>query len=367
MITSHRRALAAALAFAAALSLGACAPNLGARALPSAGIDYNAAIARANDEQLLLNLVRLRYRDSTGFMEVSSVINGYSLSADASSGTSLSYFGDLLSSQTLSGGVSIEESPTITMSPLSGSDFARRLLTPLSSTDVALLTRSGWSVERLLLCCVERVNDLSNAPSASGPTPERFPDNSAFRALARALRDMQSDEALRFETDAEGGVTLVIDHERAAALGHADAAAHAAEALGGRADQARFPVIAEGADGFEPGLGLRTRSLLGALYTLSHAVSAPPAHESAGLVTVSRTPMGAAGDWEAFLAGTFRVESAADEPGDAFVKVKYRGHWFWIADDDLTSKTTFSLVNFLMALQSASDGAAAPLLSLGTR
>ena len=44
--------------------------------------------------------------------------------------------------------------------------------------------------------------------------------------------------------------------------------------------------------------------------------------------------------------------------------VPYRGWWFYIADDDQTSKTTFSLLNLLFSLQSSSGEGKSPLLTI---
>ena len=46
---------------------------LGPRALRHSRVKYNDAIQRSADEQLLLNLVRLRYRDTPSFIELSSL------------------------------------------------------------------------------------------------------------------------------------------------------------------------------------------------------------------------------------------------------------------------------------------------------
>jgi hypothetical protein len=48
------------------------------------------------------------------------------------------------------------------------------------------------------------------------------------------------------------------------------------------------------------------------------------------------------------IAGrVFRVKSSPVEPEAAYVRVLYRGHWFYIADADLNTKTTFSLLTHL--------------------
>ena len=54
------------------VSISGCA-SFGASLLSAERRNYNEALQATNDEQLLLNLVRLRYPDSTAFMEVGSI------------------------------------------------------------------------------------------------------------------------------------------------------------------------------------------------------------------------------------------------------------------------------------------------------
>ena len=51
--------------------------NFGPVSLKSERSKYNMAIQKTNDEQLLLNLVRLKYRDNTFFLEVSNVASQF--------------------------------------------------------------------------------------------------------------------------------------------------------------------------------------------------------------------------------------------------------------------------------------------------
>ena len=55
-------------------------------------------------------------------------------------------------------------------------------------------------------------------------------------------------------------------------------------------------------------------------------------------------------DWARVTGKLLRIASQRDEPAGAFVKVRYRGHWFYIADDDLDSKSTFSMLTLVLAL-----------------
>jgi hypothetical protein len=59
------------------------------------------------------------------------------------------------------------------------------------------------------------------------------------------------------------------------------------------------------------------------------------------------------------------IHSQKERPRSAYIAVQHRGWWFYIADDDQSSKTTFSLLNILFSLQAATGKGKAPLLTLG--
>jgi hypothetical protein len=94
------------------------------------------------------------------------------------------------------------------------------------------------------------------------------------------------------------------------------------------------------------------RSLLAAMFFLSQSVEVPEADERAGVVTVTKRN-GTRFDWSEVTGSLLRVRSSAGAPADAAVKVRYRNAWFSIADSDLTSKTTFTLLTYLFYLQAA--------------
>jgi hypothetical protein len=73
-------------------------------------------------------------------------------------------------------------------------------------------------------------------------------------------------------------------------------------------------------------------------------------------------------DWSTSVLGDlFAVRTARKRPAEAFVAVEYRGHWFYVPDCDLQSKSTFLLLSQLFALQSGDpkDRAANVILTLG--
>lgn len=337
------------------LMVSGCATRIGPKTIPAARFEYNERIARSQNDQLLLNLVRLRYRDTPVFLDVGTVIAQYRLNAqlgvlprvniDAAGQAELG--ADI--------GASYSEQPTITYEPISGAEFTRRLLTPISPQTIMLLSQSGWSVERLLLCCVDSINGISNAPVASGPTPDRIPDNSRFRSVAKLLRELQLTGSLEFMSaqDTEtGGALLKVDKPEADAP-RADLLRKIRATLQLDSEVEAFRLAHRRLQRAADEIVMTGRSLLGALFFLSHNVDPPEAHKSGGLVTIVKgTGQGSVG-WKEVSGDILRISSAESRPPSAFVAIRYRNTWFYINDADLNSKATFNLLTYLLSLQSA--------------
>jgi hypothetical protein len=109
---------------------------------------------------------------------------------------------------------------------------------------------------------------------------------------------------------------------------------------------------------------MRCRSLLGVLYFLSQSVEVPAQDVQAGLVRVTEDDLGHPFDWATITHKVMIIHSQQSHPENAYIAVRHRGSWFYIADDDHTSKATWGLLNILFALQSASAQGKSPLLTL---
>src|SRR5262249_11311122 len=109
-------------------------------------------------------------------------------------------------------------------------------------------------------------------------------------------------------------------------------------------------------------VGIRCRSLLGVLYFLSQSVDVPAQDVRTGLVTVTEDAGGQSFDWSQVTHKVMPIHSQRDRPENAYVAAQHRGWWFYIADDDHTSKASWALLNILFALQSASAQGKSPLL-----
>jgi len=350
----------------ALLLVSGCATTLGSKTLRPTSADYADAIARAWNEQMLLNLVRLRYRDTPQFLEVSSVLTQYSFEGSVGASAAFGFSGGDNEAGGVSGGIDYSERPTITWLPLQGKEFAERFLSPISAATIVLLSQSGWSVERLMLCCVAQVNGLRNSPSAAGPTPDYVPDFAGYQRLGELMRRLQvagvADVALREIAGKEEMILSFrpLDAENEARLDELR------RTLGLGEGAKEFTLTTMRADREPDEIMITGRSLMGVLFFLSQAVEVPAEHEAAGLVTVTRRPGGEKFDWSEVTGRLIRIHSSASDPGDAaFIKVRHRGYWFYIEDRDLNSKTTFGLVRYLFSLQ-ATPGGKTPLLTVST-
>jgi hypothetical protein len=112
-------------------------------------------------------------------------------------------------------------------------------------------------------------------------------------------------------------------------------------------------------------LDIEPRSMLGTMYFLSHGIEVPPKHAAAGLVTTTTGPYGEPFSWFDVTGELLHVQSQKRKPKCAAVAVRYRDHWFYIDDQDLNSKSTFTLLLQLFELQ-AGGGATdtKPVLTL---
>jgi len=361
----------AALLLCAAVLLQGCAANIGPSSVRRERPNYNREIVQSHDEQMLLNLVRLRYRDTPLFVELTSVVTSYAFDQNLSVGTKL--FDSKVGDEYAAGaGVLIGNRPTVTYLPLQGEEFAIRMLSPLPLDSIMLFSQTGWSVERLMLLCVQRINELENAASATGPTPMVKPNFEAFRDLATRLRrlsnaglfgmnwDFGEDPSLQSVYHMKFWLKTPADPSDPLA---ADSAA-VREALRIDPGMEEYKLTPFPHKRRPDEVGMRGRSLLGVLYFLSQSVEAPKEHADAGLVTVTLDRDGRPFDWGALLKDTMRIRGSKTRPTNAFVAVSHRGWWFYIADDDLASKSSLSLLNFLFSLQSASGKGKSPVLTL---
>ena len=341
------------------LLLAGC--SVGPTAIYQNRLDYNVAIEQTNNEQLLLNLVRLMYRDTPFFMETGSISSSFSFGANLNGTATLNP--SVADAYTLAPGLTYSDSPNITYTPLQGEKFVKQMLSPLDLNTLLLLYHSGWSIERLLRVTAQSINGILNAPSASGPTPTKAPKYERFRKIVHIIRKLQQNHSIRMGTSETEGIAIIIEPEH-----QEDRDVQAFKQMLNLDPNGRqFQIIPAVGHGDPNKIYLSLRSMLASMFYLSQAVEVPSSDREKGVVTTTRSQSGEVFDWKKVTSELFQIRSSSSFPKNAYVTIKYRGQWFYIKDNDLDSKSTFSLMTQLLALQSGQLSSNSPLLTLPVR
>jgi hypothetical protein len=366
------------------LAHGPVACSLGPRIIPMARAEYGQAIHRSAAEQLLTNLIQLRYRESPSMLDLTQIVSQFQFDGSASVGATLQSGASQLP---LSIAGSIRETPTVTYVPVTGQRFAIRMLTPLHPYQIFLMSRSGWDLRRLMVACVEEINGLENLSTSVGFVPKSPPPSlDTFVRVTVLMEELEIADVL--ET-----VAITTDHPGTARSSAGDASALEGiqfemlfrdrigdPAIAKKAEELklllhldpsrnRFPIlpVLEQFSWQRGSIAIQTRSMLSVMLFLAGGIEIPeedrPVYAlGAGAVEVDGAPS------ERGPGAIFDVHVSVSRPKNAAVAVQVRDHWYWIADDDSNSKTSFALVGYLLRLQEAREGGGTPgvLLTIPT-
>ena len=129
-------------------------------ALNRAVTGYDEAVTDSISQQLLVNIVRAHYRQPVHFTGVSNIAATFTFVANA--GATPAPGG--LAGATLMPifGGSLAESPTISIVPIEGEEFTRRLLTPFPQNKLTLLLRQHFDVDMLLRMMAQEVRIMQS-------------------------------------------------------------------------------------------------------------------------------------------------------------------------------------------------------------
>jgi hypothetical protein len=107
------------------LVLGTGCKSIGPKTIPRDRFDYSSALAESWKNQMLLNIVKVRYLDLPIFLDVGQVVSGYTLETTGNLGGQLSSSDALLGNRaTMGAGVRYTNRPTITLHAVDGGSFS---------------------------------------------------------------------------------------------------------------------------------------------------------------------------------------------------------------------------------------------------
>lgn len=356
-----RRAL---LAFGAAAvgSLSGCA-SIGPGTVSRDRIDYLSSIGESWKEQTLMNIVRLRYGDAPTFLEVSSVVSGYTFQGQLSAG---GQFGSARTNSlprslaTIGGNATYIDRPTISYTPISGDRFTRSMLRPLSPQAVFELIEAGYPGDSVLLVTTRGLNGIRNRSSMGGREHEA---DDRFYPLVEALRRLQLSGSVSIRRERRGQdevahliiarpPTTETQRDLAMVLG----------TLGLRPDRNGEITILAGSLPRAPNeLTILTRSMIEMLVEIAAGIDVPEADVAEGRTGPSLRRPDAAHRADQPL---IRVRTSPSQPADAFAAVQYRDNWYWVDDRDFASKRAMTILMLFFSLTETGVARQAPVLTV---
>jgi hypothetical protein len=351
-----------ALITAIALIIFTGCTAIGPQTVPRDRFDYNTAIADSWKEQTLLNIVKLRYADMPLFVEVASVVSGYTLESSVNLGGTVSsqnaVQGDFLNFGT-SG--KFTDRPTITYAPITGEKFNESFMTPIPPKLILFLLQSGWQTEMVFPIVLEAVNGLRSGRAAGKHA--RMGDPGFYRVIDLMQKIQSSGNAsMRVVKGKEEKETTIIFFYRENLPPEIDAAIKELEQLLGLRPNSKelkvtYGIIPE----TDEELTMQTRSMMQIMIAMASQIDVPPEHVEDGRTVPGLMPP----DSEETKAGKLiNIHTTKNKFDKAFVSVKYKDHWFWIDDRDFFSKRAFTFLMILFSLTESGGKQGLPLVTI---
>jgi len=340
-------------------ALSGCAV-VGPKSISMGRADYNEAINKTEDEQMLLSIVKGRYGETFSLLAVNGVAANVRFRANAGAevgiGPERDYLGNLVP---FSGGLAYEENPTITYAPVHGEKYLRQLLSPIPLTLLVLIVRSGTNPSMYLTMLANRINDMGNPDFLEAPSA--VPDT-RFQRFVKLSGELDRAGVLQLVEDPRKEVPfdiLITGYAPA----HYEKVREYLTFLGipmprEESKDIVLPVYFAVKGEKWGGIAISTRSTFDLIEVLRAAIEIPQEHANAGLARRYPTPGMAGKD--------IRIHTSKDKPERAAVAVNYRGYWFYIDDTDMHTKLFYKMVRTLwsVSIAAAADQKTAPVLTI---
>jgi hypothetical protein len=343
------------------LTVTGCA-SIGPQSVTTDRFDYNKAISDSWKEQTLLNIVKIRYIDMPVFVEVASIVSGYTLEGSISlAGGGFNTAENAMDGNFVNLGTSstFTDRPTITYTPITGQQFNKSFMTPIPPSVILFLIQSGWSADLIFPLTVDSIN--GHRGRVSGGLNAR-PCDPEFTRVVQLLRKIQQSGAVGMRIvkgkDQEE-TTVMFFYRNNIPAEIRDALEEVSTLLGLKPGvpeiEVEFGLIPEN----DTEIVMLSRSLLQIMVELAANVEVPEDHMVEG-----RTLSSLSQDEGFAESQLIKINNSKERPQNAFVAVNYRDHWFYIDDRDLRSKRTFAFLMILFSVTETGGREGLPLVTI---
>ncbi len=317
--------------------------------------DYTAAVADSWNEQVLLNIVRLRYSAWPVFVGIDQIVTAYTLEHTGSAKfIARRGISDVLTNdQAEAGWVGrYIERPTVIYKPLSGKKYVGAFLTPVQPASVFALMETGWPADHLGRIALRSVNEHYNANASHGLM---FRTDVKFESFLKLLKELQSVDGIKINIEKKEKksekVRMYFFPERLTASLRADLQ-HLKVDLGLDLNLNVYEIVRSSLANDPGEIRIQGRSILQVLIALASGVEIPEKHRinkiAPGLAPIPEHD-------QSSFAPLMVVKSGSNKPADAFVSVKYQDMWFWIENTDHDSKRSLVYALALITLLDSDD------------
>ncbi len=324
--------------------------------------DYNTAISNSWKEQTLLNIIKLRYADMPLFVDVASVVSGYTFERSVNLGGALSSSravqGDFFE---MGAGGTFTDRPTITYRPITGQQFNKSFMTPIPPRIILFLMQSGWSADLILQMTLDGMNGMRSR--VSGGANKRRGDTDFYRVVSLFRQvQMSGSVGMRILKEKDmGETTIMFFHQEGISPETKKAMSELGKLLGLKAGTREIKISYGYIPPTDSEITMLSRSMMQIMIELSAQVDVPAIHVEEGR-TVPTSPQ--TNEDGTVTGRTITINHSVDKPENAFTAVRYRDYWFWIDDRDFFSKRTFAFLMILFSLTETGSNEGLPLVTI---
>ncbi len=341
---------------------------------------YNVSVQGGDNEELLLNLVRLRYNEAPTFLRVGSITSSMALDLGGEVGANFNQ-GALLY-QLIPRWVfqprvfgNFSQTPTTTYKPLKGEQYMKDLLAEIELDRLWYLLNSGWKADLLLGILVKSLDDFP-VPAVQDPIEEadRYFYDRYFKML-HYLSKLQARRGVEFfytertqeqpaqillelrlknMTEIEEIGTLFTKEIPYTQTGNGMYIVTIALV---HKEHSRITSSVHNNTYIVP---VKLRSFLEVLSLLSWSVDIPEVDIRSGIAV---PPAKGTILLASLTPGVISVKCDYVE-GDVYIAANYKGNRFYVADNDLSSKKVFAFLGVLYSLQVSELKGDFPVLTL---
>jgi len=159
---------------------------------------YDQAVTDAISKQLLINIARAHQHQPIHFTGVSNIAATFDFRVSAGATPALT--GEASRALMPIFGGSVAENPTISIVPIEGEEFTKRLLTPYQETKFLLLLRQRYDIDLLLRLMAQELRITENGQEvAYRNTPADRKGYEMFRRVVTHLSAIQDQNQLHAE------------------------------------------------------------------------------------------------------------------------------------------------------------------------